>query len=512
MLLPDLLAALGQDAPAPPIEATGVACDTRRVQPGNVFVAIHGYKHDGHAFAEEAQRRGAIAVIAERPVDVALPVVIVPDSRLALARLADAFFGRPSERVRAVGVTGTKGKTTTTYLFRSIVQAAGRECGLLGTIVREAFGRSRPSDNTTPDPVEVQAFLASLDRPDGGFAVMEASSHALAQRRVEGVRFAAAIFTNLSGEHLDYHKTMEAYLEAKARLFDGLSSGAAAVLNAREAASVRLTARTRARPIWYAAEGEGIAHADVLGTEIRLAPSGTSFTLHLPGEAPRPIALALLGRHNVENALGAAAAAHALGFPADAIARGLEAVRLVPGRLEPVDRGQPFRVLVDYAHTDGALEKVLAALRTVAPGARLFCVFGCGGDRDRTKRPRMGRVAERMADRVFVTSDNPRSEDPRAIIEEIVRGLERPREVVIEPDRRRAIALAIEEARAGDVVLIAGKGHETYQIVGERELRFDDREVAREALDRRAAKGDWKTAKGDHEGHIVPRASPSAIL
>ncbi len=482
MLLPELLAALGQDAPAPAVEATGIACDTRRVVPGNVFVAIHGYRYDGHAFVDEARRRGAIAVVVERPVDVPLPAVVVPDTRLALAALADAFYGRPSERVRTVGITGTKGKTTTTYLFRSIVRAAGRECGLLGTIATEAFGRSRPSANTTPHPIEVQAFLASLDRPDGGWAVMEVSSHALAQKRTDGVRFAAGVFTNLSGEHLDYHKTMEAYLEAKARLFDGLGAGAVAVVNARQPASVRLTARTAARPVWYAIEDEAIADADVTAAGVRLAPDRTSFVLQLPQEDPRPIALRLLGRHNVENALAAAAAAHALGIGAEAIARGLEAVESVPGRLEPVDVGQPFRVLVDYAHTDDALEKVLSALRAVAPGARLACVFGCGGDRDRTKRPRMARVAERLADRIFVTSDNPRSEPPEAIIEEILRGLERPRDAVVEPDRRRAIERAIAEAREGDVLLIAGKGHETYQIVGDRAIHFDDREVAREAL------------------------------
>lgn len=482
MLLPDLLGALGQDAPAPAIEATGVACDTRRVQPGNVFVAIHGHKYDGHAFAPEAHRRGAIAVVAERPVDVPVPVSIVADARAALARLADAFYGQPSRRVKTIGVTGTKGKTTTTYLVRSIVRAAGRECGLLGTIAYEAFGRSRPSENTTPDPLEIQAFLASLERPDGGFAVMEVSSHALSQRRAEGVRFAAAAFTNLSGEHLDYHKTMDAYLEAKARLFDGLEPGAVAALNARQPAAARLAARTKGRIVRYAVADGAPVTAEVRGSGVLISSRGSSFLLDLPGEPARPVSLALVGLHNVENALAAAAAAHGVGIGGTAIVRGLEALHHVPGRLEPVEAGQPFRVLVDYAHTDDALEKVLTALRTVAPRSRLACVFGCGGDRDRTKRPRMGRVAERLADRVFITSDNPRSEEPTAIIEEVLRGLERPRDAVIEPDRRRAIERAIGEAREDDVLLIAGKGHETYQILGERTIHFDDREVAREAL------------------------------
>jgi UDP-N-acetylmuramoyl-L-alanyl-D-glutamate--2,6-diaminopimelate ligase len=482
MLLQPLLGALGQDAPAPSIEVTGVACDTRRVQPGNVFVAIHGHRYDGHAFAAEACRRGAVVVVAERPVDVPVPLVIVPDARAALARLAAGFFGEPSRRVRTIGVTGTKGKTTTTYLVRAIVRAAGRECGLLGTIAYEAFGRSQPSENTTPDPVAIQAFLASLERPDGGFAVMEVSSHALSQRRVDGVRFAAAAFTNLSGEHLDYHKTMDAYLEAKARLFDGLEEGAVAALNARQEASARLAARTRARIIRYAVADGGPVEAEVRASGLMVTAGGSAFVLDLPGEPARPVSLALVGRHNVENALAAAAATHALGIDGATIVRGLESLRLVPGRLEPVDAGQPFRVLVDYAHTDDALEKVLSAIRAVSPGSRLHCVFGCGGDRDRTKRPRMGRAAERLADRVFITSDNPRTEEPAAIIEDVVRGLERPRDAVIEPDRRRAIERAIEEARAGDILLIAGKGHETYQIVGDRTIPFDDREVAREAI------------------------------
>jgi UDP-N-acetylmuramoyl-L-alanyl-D-glutamate--2,6-diaminopimelate ligase len=482
MLLPELLRALGSDAAAPRVAVTGIACDTRKVAPGHVFVAIPGHKLDGHDFAAEAVKRGAIAVVGERPVDVAVPTFVVEDGRVALARLADAFFGRPSERVRVVGVTGTKGKTTTTYLFRSIVRASGRECGLLGTIAYEAFGRSRPSDNTTPDPCEVQAFLASLDRPDGGYAVMEVSSHALVQRRVAAVRFAAAAFTNLSGEHLDYHKTMEAYRTAKGFLFEGLAAGATAVLNAAQPASGHYAERTQASVLRYAVGAEE-AGVGVRAEAVVLGPHGTRFTLHLPGEAPRPVEIALVGRHNVENALAAAGLAHALGFDGATIARGLESLALVPGRLEPVDEGQPFRVLVDYAHTDDALEKVLTSLRAVSSG-RIVCLFGCGGDRDRTKRPRMGRVAERLADEVVVTSDNPRSEEPAAIIEEILGGLERRDRAHVEPERAAAIARAIALARPGDIVLVAGKGHETYQILRERTVHFDDREVAREVLRR----------------------------
>jgi UDP-N-acetylmuramoyl-L-alanyl-D-glutamate--2,6-diaminopimelate ligase len=317
---------------------------------------------------------------------------------------------------------------------------------------------------------------------------MEVSSHALVQRRVAGVRFAAAAFTNLSGEHLDYHKTMEAYREAKGLLFESLAPGATAALNAGQESSQVYAARTPASVLMYGIDGD----APVRATGVALDPHGTRFTLHLPGAAPRPVAIALVGRHNVENALAAASLAHALGFDAATIARGLESLALVPGRLEPVDAGQPFRVLVDYAHTDDALEKVLTSLRAVSSG-RIVCLFGCGGDRDRTKRPRMGRVAERLADRVVVTSDNPRSEEPGAIIAEILRGIERPERVVVEPERRAAIARAIGLAGKGDIVLIAGKGHETYQILKEKTVHFDDREVAREALVQLAASASAST-------------------
>jgi len=490
MLLRDLLAAIGAPPPSFSPDVTGIACDTRKLKPGNLFVAIRGHKADGHDFLPQAVGLGAVAVVAERPLQAPVPVSVVEDARRALALLADAFFGRPSDRVKVAGVTGTKGKTTTTYLFRSIVREAGRECGLLGTIAYEAFGRSKPSDNTTPDPLEIQEFLASLDRPDCLYAAIEVSSHALSQRRVDGVRFAAAAFTNLSGEHLDYHKTMEDYLEAKARLFDSLGAGSVAVLNAGQRANGRLAARTRARVLRYAAAPISEAdeaflpapEAEIWADEIRLAPAGTRFRLHLPGCEPQEVALRLLGRHNVENALAAAGLASALGFEPAAIVRGLESLALVPGRLEPVEAGQPFRVLVDYAHTDDALEKVLTSLRTVAPRSRLICVFGCGGERDRTKRPRMGRVVERLADLAVVTSDNPRTEDPAAIIDEILAGLEHRERAIVEPDRRKAIARALGEAHPEDVVLIAGKGHETYQILGERRVHFDDREVARELL------------------------------
>jgi UDP-N-acetylmuramoyl-L-alanyl-D-glutamate--2,6-diaminopimelate ligase len=491
MLLSDLFRALGSDAPAPAIPVAGVACDTRKISPGKVFVAIRGHARDGHDFVAEAVLRGAVAVVAERPVDVLAPLLVVDDARAAFARLAAAVHGRPSERVRTAGVTGTKGKTTTTWLLRSIVRASGRECGVMGTIANEAFGAARPSGNTTPDPEEVQAFIASLDRADGGFCAMEVSSHALVQRRTDGVRFAAAAFTNLSGEHLDYHGTMDAYRDAKGLLFEGLAPEATAVLHAGQAASARFAARTRARVLTFGVVDEEVAGAaidfrerpiDIVATDVRLDAHGTRFHLRIPGdERTIPVHTALVGRHNVENALAASGLALALGIDLRSIVRGIEGLVLVPGRLEPVEAGQPFRVLVDYAHTDDALEKVLSAVRSVSRG-RVICLFGCGGDRDRWKRPRMGRTAERLADEVVLTSDNPRSEDPLAIIDEVLAGLERPGRAHVVPERRLAIGRAIDLARPGDIVLLAGKGHETTQVAGGKTIAFDDREVAREAL------------------------------
>jgi UDP-N-acetylmuramoyl-L-alanyl-D-glutamate--2,6-diaminopimelate ligase len=485
VLLDDLLRRAGLPLTLGETHISGIAFDSRRVLPGSLFVAVPGHAVDGHDFAGAACAAGAAAVVAERPLPAPPPVVMVRDARAALAALADAWHDRPSERVRVVGVTGTKGKTTTTYLLRSILAATGHECGLLGTIAYEAFGRSRPSHNTTPDPLEVQAFLAALDVPGAGYAAMEVSSHALVQRRTEGVRFAVGVFTNLSGDHLDYHGTMERYLEAKARLFDGLAPGATAVIHAGGDWEPRLR-QTRARVLSFGVGGRGRRRPDVRATRIRLRPDGTRFELHLPDAAKRAVRLQLVGRHNVENALAAAAAAHALGVPPAAIACGLEALTCVPGRLEPVVAGQPFTVLVDYAHTDDALARVLEAVRAVRPkGARVHCLFGCGGDRDRTKRPRMAAAAERLADRVVVTSDNPRTEAPLAIIADILEGFGDREAVEVEPDREAAIARVVGGAAPGDIVLIAGKGHETYQIVGQKKLAFDDREVARSLLARR---------------------------
>ncbi|MHC4391287.1 MAG: UDP-N-acetylmuramoyl-L-alanyl-D-glutamate--2,6-diaminopimelate ligase [Planctomycetota bacterium] len=483
-----LLSALAPLSPLPKGEddICGIACDSREVEPGFAFVCVSGHAHDGHDYVSEAVARGARLIIAERVIhwddeDAAVPVVRVGDGRAALADLAGMFYGHPASRVRAVGITGTKGKTTTTILLRAILRVAGKECGVLGTLGEQVFGRMRSTRNTTPDPITIQRFLSELDRPRGGYAAIEVSSHALDQDRVRGVPFSVAVFTNLSGEHLDYHLTMGAYLEAKARLFDELGEGATAVIHMAHAEpAARLARYTRARIVGYGiGSGFEVAARDLCSTS-----QGTRFVLSI-GEAPgEAVHLRLLGRHNVENALAAAGAAHALGVTPECIRRGLESVLGVPGRLEPVEAGQPFRVLVDYAHTDDALEKVLTALRPLVGDGRIVCLFGCGGDRDRGKRPRMGRVAERLADVLVLTSDNPRTEDPEAIIDEVRAGLSAPERVHVWTDRKRGIACALLEARPGDIVLIAGKGHETYQVIGTERLPFDDREVARHLLER----------------------------
>ena len=480
MELDRLLSALPEAAVDGPtdLDVRSLAYDSRRVEPGVLFVAVPGHTVDGHGFVAEACRRGALAVVAERPVPVpdGVCLIEVPESRAALSRLSACFYDYPSAKIAAVGVTGTNGKTTTTYLLHSILQAAGRNPALLST-VEEWLGQERtPARWTTPESLELQGFLAQAHHCGHQVVVMEVSSQGLVGRRVDDVHFQAGVFTNLAPEHLDVHKTMAAYGEAKALLFRGLGEDAVAVLNADEEFSPHLTAVTRARPVTY-----GIEHpAQVRGRVLEVTASGTRFALDVEDER-REVRSPLVGRHNVANCLAASATAWALGVGLETIVAGIEALASVPGRLERVDVGQPFTVLVDYAHTDHALDNVLQAVRGLTEG-RTIVVFGCGGDRDRGKRPRMGAVTERLADVVWVTSDNPRTEEPAAIIEEILAGVSDRRRVHVEPDRARAIAQALAEAGAGDLVLIAGKGHETYQIVGSERRPFDDRVVAAEAL------------------------------
>ena len=433
-------------------EVLDLAYDARAVMPGALFFAVPGERADGHDFAREAVERGAAAVVVERQLDLPVPQLVVRDSRAAMAPAADVFFGEPTRELEVVGVTGTSGKTTTSFLLFAILAAAGRRPGLLGTVEARVGGERRGVVRTTPEAIDLQrVFREMLDAGDRSCA-MEASSHASVLHRLDRVRFAVLVFTNLSQDHLDFHGDMESYFEAKRRLFLG-EDGPIAVVNVGDDYGRRL-ARDLPGAITFAADDA----AELDGIELRLR-----------------------GRFNVENALGALHAARALGIGDEPIKRGLESVRSVPGRFESVDAGQPFHVIVDYSHKPDALEKVLRAARELAGESRVICVVGAGGDRDRGKRAVMGRLASELADVAIVTSDNPRSEEPEAIAAEIVSGANG--EVEVELDRAEAIGHAIELARPGDVVLIAGKGAEQGQEFADRTVPFDDRVAAREALE-----------------------------
>jgi UDP-N-acetylmuramoyl-L-alanyl-D-glutamate--2,6-diaminopimelate ligase len=464
-----------------PVTITDLAYDVRTVTPGALFVCVPGERADGHDFAADAVARGAAALVVERPLDVAVPQVLVRDARLSMALAADAFFGQPTRELEIAGVTGTNGKTTTAFLLYSILAAAGRRPGLLGTVEMRIGGERRAVTRTTPEAIDLQRTFREMLAAGDKSCAMEASSHASELKRLVGTRLRALVFTNLSQDHLDFHGTLEAYYDAKRRLFTEPD-----VDGARPPAAVNI-ADPYGRRLAEELRGVGGAlltfgldpNAEIRPEDLELTPSATSFRAGSLPVRPR-----LRGRFNVENVLGAIAAARLLGIDDEAIVRGVEHVAGVPGRFEAVEEGQPFAVIVDYAHTPEALENVLAEARGLAEG-RVVCVFGCGGDRDRAKRPLMGAVVSRLADVAVVTSDNPRSEEPLAIIEEILGGMSGDYE--IEPDRAAAIAGAIEGAEAGDVVVIAGKGHEQGQEFGDRTIPFDDREVARDALRRLGA-------------------------
>jgi UDP-N-acetylmuramoyl-L-alanyl-D-glutamate--2,6-diaminopimelate ligase len=449
------------------VDVSDLAYDARRAAPGALFFCVRGARADGHDFAAEAVERGAVALVVERPLDLDVPQLVVADSRRAMAPAADDFFGRPTEQLVVAGVTGTNGKTTTAYLLHGVLDAAGLRPGLLGTVESRIGTERRPAVRTTAEAIDLQrAFREMLDAGNASCAI-EATSHGSELHRLDRVRFDALVFTNLSQDHLDFHGTMERYFAAKRRLFAGVP----AAVNVGDEWGRRLAGELRGERVLTFGFAED---ADLRAEALELGPGGARFRvgaveLHTP----------LLGRFNVENVLGVVAASRLLGLPDGAIAAGVASVGGVPGRFEAVDEGQPFRVVVDYAHKPGALEKVLATAREIADG-RVICVVGCGGDRDRGKRPLMGRIASELSDVAIVTSDNPRSEDPDAIIEAIVDGA--LGEVEVEPDRRKAITRAIEAARAGDVVVVAGKGHEQGQELRDRTIPFDDRVVAREAL------------------------------
>ncbi len=472
---------------SPGAAVSSVAYDSRRVHEGAVFVALRGQKADGAVFAAQAVSRGAIAVVAEtaRPEGVTAPWLLTRDARLALALLADRFYEHPSRRMPVIGVTGTNGKTTTAYLLASVLDAAGLPAGVMGTVSYRVGREEREAARTTPEAPDVQQLLAEMLEHGCRSAVMEVSSHALALKRVDGMRFAAAIFTNLTRDHLDFHEDMESYFAAKRRLFEMLDADAPAVINADDPRAPALRAACR-RAVTY-----GISQpADVTAGPVQLALDGLALDVRTP-KGSVAIRSPLVGRPNVYNILAATAAAVALDLPLEAVARGVHALPGVPGRFEVVSSATDnVTVVVDYAHTDDALRNLLETARPLA-GKRLITVFGCGGDRDRTKRPLMGMVASRLSDVVIVTSDNPRSEDPARIIEEIRRGIApgpqggRPIDVLSVVDRAEAIERAVAMAGAGDLVLVAGKGHEKYQQIGDRVLPFDDVAVAREALARR---------------------------
>jgi UDP-N-acetylmuramoyl-L-alanyl-D-glutamate--2,6-diaminopimelate ligase len=455
----------------PAVEISHLAHDTREVRAGTLFFCVVGFTRDGHDLAGEAVRCGAVALVVERPLGLGVPEILVGSVREAMAPAAARFHGDPTTRLPVVGITGTNGKTTTAFLVRGLLEAAGRQTGLLGTVTSFVGGRERPTVRTTPEAIELQATFAEMIAGGDRACAMEVSSHALALHRADAIHWAVAVFTNLTQDHLDFHAGMEDYFLAKRRLFEaGSAAGATLVVNVDDPYGERLAAE------FPQAIGVGFSErAAVRADDLHSDASGATFAL-----AGRELRVALPGRFNALNALCAVAAARALGLGEELIAEALPRTGPVPGRFEPVDEGQGFTVLVDYSHTPDSLDNALRAARELADN-RVYCVFGAGGDRDRAKRPLMGATAAELADVAIVTSDNPRSEDPRAIVDEILVGMDGHGQAI--PDRREAIFHAIGLADGGDVVLIAGKGHEQGQeLAGGEKVPFDDVAVAREAL------------------------------
>ncbi|HEY3331705.1 MAG TPA: UDP-N-acetylmuramoyl-L-alanyl-D-glutamate--2,6-diaminopimelate ligase [Capsulimonadaceae bacterium] len=480
----------------PSVEITALTHDSRDVVAGTVFVCLKGEKSDGHRFIPQALAAGAAAIVVSDLPDQPLPVpvVVVTSTRKALPYLAAGFYSRPSSRFGLTGVTGTNGKTTVTYMISSIFAAAGKKTGVIGTTGVKIGGvdvETHWSVSTTPESPELQKLFATMDQAEVDEAVIEVSSHAIDQERTACCEFNTAVFTNLTQDHLDYHKTMGAYSAAKQRLFSEYGRVFAkkpyhVVLNVDDATGRDFTdiGVSEGFDVWtYSVDAPA---ARIRATQLKVSPSGTDFTVTERGGETYDVRVNIGGLFNVYNALAAIGATRSRGVSVAAVQQGLATLPNVPGRFELVDASaHGFHVLVDYAHTPDGIENVLTSARALKP-ARLICVFGCGGDRDRTKRPIMGRLATELADRVVITSDNPRTEDPATIIADIVAGIDpalREAKVAIEPDRRAAIRLAIREARQGDLVVIAGKGHETYQLVAGQVLEFDDRKVAREEID-----------------------------
>lgn len=476
----EVLAQSGGDWPV-----KGLDYDSRRVKPGWIFVAMRGESTDGNRYIDAALAAGAVAVVTDSTLETPrenVPWALVPHGRRALARMSANFYKQPADRLRVSGITGTNGKTTASFILEAILQAAGRKNALIGTVECHIPGETLPAPHTTPEPLELHQLFARALARGATEAVMEVSSHALQQGRVFGIPFDVALFSNLTQDHLDYHKTMEDYFAAKRVLFEGCGTEPprCAIVNIDDEYGRQLAELSRGRSQMFT---YGLEQGDFHAERLQMSPQGNSFTLVTPQGAIE-LRSPLIGRVNVYNVIAASAAAFARGCNAEQIARGIASISRVPGRFERVDEGQPFAVVVDYAHTDDALRNLTRLARDFAgKTGRVITLYGCGGDRDRGKRPKMGRAAGEGSDYVVLTSDNPRSEDPIRIMEESAAGLrETGTHFVCEPDRRRAIALALAEAQEGDIVLLAGKGHERTQITPEGEFPFDDHQVAGEEL------------------------------
>jgi UDP-N-acetylmuramoyl-L-alanyl-D-glutamate--2,6-diaminopimelate ligase len=470
-------------------EILQVTCDSRTVRPGALFFALHGAKADGNAFIAEAVARGAVVVVTEDPTparDTRSQWIRVPEARKALAVAAANFYDHPAKALQLVAVTGTNGKTTTTSVVDAIVKASGAKTGLFGTIAYYTPRGTYRAPNTTPESVDLQRFLWEIRDAGGKYAVLEASSHALSMDRLWGCHFQAAVFTNLTREHMDYHKDFDHYFAAKKRLFEGTGQGApeVAIINSDDEYGQRLLGVAK-NTVTYGIE----SGAAISAKKFHLTFEGLSFTAHTPNGKVQ-VQSPLVGRINVYNLLAAIGAGQALRLSNEVIELGIRNLQSVSGRFQRIDLGQPFQVIVDYAHTDDALEKLIQTARELNPKGRILTLFGCGGGKDRTKRPAMGEVSGRLSDLTILSSDNPRTEDPLKIISDIIVGLQKTSgKYLIEPDREKAIALAMEEASTGDTILLAGKGHENYQVLSDRTLEFDDREMARRALRNRGFTG-----------------------
>ncbi|ODS33413.1 MAG: UDP-N-acetylmuramyl tripeptide synthase [Candidatus Scalindua rubra] len=462
------------------VEIIGVTNDSRNVKPGYLFVAIKGYKTNGHNFIEKSLERGAIAIVSERKYCLSqkIPQIIVYDSRKTLSNLSCSFYNNPSQKINVIGITGTNGKTTTAFLTKFILESAGYETGLIGTINYQVGKRVIPAQETTPESVKLQSLLAEMVASKIKYAVMEVSSHSTAQHRIENINFKTAVFTNISTEHMDYHKTISNYMDAKIELFKNLRRDSFAILNADDEYSKYFSDKTRAQKIWFGIKNNADIKAEICSESmsnivIKMIYLGNKIDIKIP----------FIGLHNVYNVLASAAVTLSLGFELDAIKNGIETAPVVPGRLERIPCERGFEIIVDYAHTPHALETVLHALKNLVKG-RVILVFGCGGDRDKEKRPKMGKIADENSDIFWITNDNPRSEDPARIIEDIKVGIKAGRPFHVQMDRYKAIKEALDEAEKGDLVLIAGKGHEKYQVIKDAKIPFDDKEVVKNILSR----------------------------